>query len=206
MVSATAQQTTENPLAQPPASPASQAVAYVSTVGATESTRAIVALVLARAGAIGEAEKIAKSLELDFPQSTLVQNFELPAIRAAVALHKNQPTQAIEMLKPALRYDFAYPNANLVLYPAYLRGIAYLKLGKGTEAGREFRKLVDHDGMTQDGILAPLSRLQLGRAQAMIGDKEAARKSYRDFLTLWKDADPDIPIYRQAKAEYAKLR
>ena len=178
----------------------------VSTVGATESTRAIVALVLARAGAIGEAEKIAKSLELDFPQSTLVQNFELPAIRAAVALHENQPIEAIEILKPALRYDLAYPNGNLVLYPAYLRGIAYLKLSKGSEAGSEFQKVVDHDSMTQDLIIAPLSRLQLGRAQAMIGDKAAARKSYRDFLTLWKDADPDIPIYRQAKAEYAKLR
>jgi eukaryotic-like serine/threonine-protein kinase len=92
------------------------------------------------------------------------------------------------------------------LYPAYLCGLAYLKLGKEREAAVEFQKMVDHPGIVGDCIIAPLSHLQLARAQAMIGDKEAARKSYRDFLTLWKDADPDIPIYQQAKAEYAKLQ
>jgi hypothetical protein len=92
------------------------------------------------------------------------------------------------------------------LYPAYLRGLAYLKLGKGLEAAREFQKMIDHSGILQDFITAPLSHLQLGRAQVMMGDKVAARKSYQDFLSLWKDADPDIPIYKQAKVEYAKLQ
>ena len=92
------------------------------------------------------------------------------------------------------------------MYPAYLRGLAYLQLGQGREAAAEFQKMVDHPGILQDLITAPLSHLQLGRAQAMMGDKVAARKSYQDFLTIWKDADPDIPIYKQAKAEYARLQ
>ena len=92
------------------------------------------------------------------------------------------------------------------MYPAYLRGIAYLNLGKGQEAAAEFQKMIDHSGTLQDLITAPLSYLQLARAQAMMGEIDAARKSYQDFLTLWKDADPDIPIYKQAKAEYSKLQ
>ncbi len=92
------------------------------------------------------------------------------------------------------------------LYPAYLRGLAYLKLGQGREAAAEFHKMIDHPDILQDFITLPLAHLQLGRAQVMMGDKAAARKSYQDFLTLWKDADPDIPIYQQAKAEYARLR
>ena len=160
---------------------------------------------MARAGAVDEAESIAKSLDQEFPLNTLVQNRQLPTIRAAIELHKGQPARAIEILQPALPYDFA-DYEYLGLYSAYLRGLAYLQLGQGREAAAEFQKMVDHPGILQDFITAPLCHLQLGRAQAMMGDKAAARKSYEDFLTIWKDADPDIPIYQQAKAEYARLQ
>jgi tetratricopeptide (TPR) repeat protein len=92
------------------------------------------------------------------------------------------------------------------LYPAYVRGLAYLKAGQGEQASAEFQKILDHPGIGLNFVTAALAHLQLGRAQAMMGDKGAARKSYQDFLTLWKDADPDIPIYKQAKAEYATLQ
>ena len=155
-----------------------------------------------------EAESIAKSLDQEFPRNTLLQNFELPTIRAAIELHKGQPARAIEILQRALPYDLALlPDPPFgTLYPAYLRGLAYLQLGQGREAAAEFQKMVDRPGILQDFITAPLCHLQLGRAQAMMGDKAAARKSYEDFLTIWKDADPDIPIYQQAKAEYARLQ
>ena len=164
------------------------------------------ALVFARTGAVSQAEELAQIINQDSSLDTLVQNYELPSIRAAIELDKNQPARAIEILQVAVPYDLAdlYPLGKL--YPAYLRGLAYLKLGKGPEAAAEFQKMVDHPGIVQDFITAPLSRLQLARAQAMMGDKAAARKSYEDFLTLWKDADSDIPIYKQAKAEYARLR
>jgi hypothetical protein len=92
------------------------------------------------------------------------------------------------------------------LYPCYVRGVAYLQLREGKQAAVEFQKLVDHPGLGFAAATTALSRLQLARAQLMMGDKAAARRSYQDFLTLWKDADPDIPIYQQAKAEYAKLQ
>ena len=91
------------------------------------------------------------------------------------------------------------------LYHVYLRGLAYLQAGEPESAAVEFQKLIDHPGVLADFIIGAIAYVQLGRAQVMMGDKVAARKSYQDFLTLWKDADPDIPIYRQAKAEYARL-
>jgi eukaryotic-like serine/threonine-protein kinase len=92
------------------------------------------------------------------------------------------------------------------LYPAYVRGQAYLRAGQGGLAAVEFQKMLDHPGIVGNFVTGALAHVQLGRAQGMMGDKDAARKSYQDFLTLWRDADPDIPIYKQAKAEYAKLQ
>ena len=183
---------------------ARQAAERALSAGPKGASKQLVALILARAGAVDEAESIAKSLAQEFPRNTLVQNYQLPTIRAAIELHKGQPARAIAILQPALPYDFTAEEF-WGLYHAYLRGLAYLQLGQGREAAAEFQKMVDHPGILQDLITAPLSHLQLGRAQAMSGDKAAARKSYQDFLTLWKDADPDIPIYQQAKPEYARL-
>jgi outer membrane protein assembly factor BamD (BamD/ComL family) len=92
------------------------------------------------------------------------------------------------------------------LYPVYLRGQAYLAAGDGTNAAREFQKILDHSGIVWNCWTGALAQLQLGRARVMMGDQAAARKSYQDFLTLWKDADPDTPIHLQARAEYAKVQ
>jgi hypothetical protein len=92
------------------------------------------------------------------------------------------------------------------LYPVYVRGEAYLEAGQGQPAAAEFQKLIDHRGIVQNFVLGALAHLQLGRARALSGDKESARKGYQDFFALWKDADPDIPILKEAKAEYAKLQ
>ncbi len=92
------------------------------------------------------------------------------------------------------------------MFASYLRGLAYLQVGQGQQAATEFQRVIEHPGIVGISLIGALARLQLARAQAMMGNTEAARKSYRDFLTLWKDADPDIPIYKEAKAEYANLK
>src|SRR5207248_2019617 len=91
------------------------------------------------------------------------------------------------------------------LYPAFIRGLAYLQLGEGRLAAAEFQKLVDHRGLVGRDVIGALAHLQMARAQKMMGDNASARKSYEEFLIIWKDADPDVPIYQQAKAEYARL-
>jgi eukaryotic-like serine/threonine-protein kinase len=166
-----------------------------------------VALLDARAGYVEQAQKIAVSINRNLPVDTLIQNYTLPAIYAAIKLRKNDPAGAITVLQPALRYDLAYPQLGFnSLYPAYLRGLAYLRMGDGRLAAPEFQKLIDHPAIVGRNDIGALSYLQLGRAQTMTGDKAAARNSYEIFLTLWKDADSDIPAVKQAKAEYAKLQ
>jgi eukaryotic-like serine/threonine-protein kinase len=167
--------------------------------------RAQWALVLARCGELEQARRQAEMADQERPRDTLVQKHSLPAIRAAIKLLKNDQAGAIQDLQPALRYDFANPPDFMTLYPAYLRGLAYLRMNQGQMAASEFHKVLDHPGLAGRFVTGSLSRLQLGRAQTMMGDRAAARKSYQDFLKLWKDADPEIPIYQEAKAEYAKL-
>jgi serine/threonine protein kinase/tetratricopeptide (TPR) repeat protein len=165
------------------------------------------ALLDARAGYVEQAQKIALSINRNLPVATLAQNYTLPAIYAAIKLRQNDPAGAITILQPALRYDLAYPQLGFnSLYPAYLRGLAYLRMGDGRLAAAEFQKLIDHPAIVGRNDIGALSYLQLGRAQTMTGDKAAARNSYETFLTLWKDADSDIPAVKQAKAEYAKLQ
>jgi hypothetical protein len=106
----------------------------------------------------------------------------------------------------AEKYELADPDSFSVLYPAYIRGLAYLQMHEGRLAAAEFEKLLAHPSLVGTAVTGALSRVQLARAQRMMGDEAAARKSYEDFLILWKDADPDIPIYQQARAEYVELR
>src|SRR5271165_1423318 len=169
-------------------------------------TKTSAALALARAGDVAQAEKLAHELYQAFPQGTMMQNYHLPTIRASIELQRNNPAKAIEILEAAVPYELGGFGSFSTLYPAYVRGEAYLKAGQGQRAAAEFQKLIDHSGVVNNFITGALARLQLGRARVMMGDKEAARKSYQDFLTIWKDADPDVPIYKQAKAEYAKLQ
>ncbi len=169
--------------------------------------RAMAALALARAGDTAGAEKLAAELDKTFPLDTLVQRYWLPTIRAAVALERKDPNRAIELLKVASTIELGEPTQlTIFLCPVYLRGEAYLMLHDGNRAAAEFQKFIDHRGLVVNFPWGALARLGLARAYAMQGDTAKARAAYQDFLTLWKDADPDIPILKQAKAEYAKLK
>jgi tetratricopeptide (TPR) repeat protein len=169
--------------------------------------RAIAALALARAGDTAGAEKLAAELDKAFPLDTRVQRYWLPTIRAGVALERKDPNRAIELLKVASTIELSAPmNLTILLCPAYLRGEAYLLLHDGKAAAAEFQKFIDHRGLVVNFPWGALARLGLARAYAMQGDTAKARAAYQDFLTLWKDADPDIPILKEAKAEYAKLK
>jgi tetratricopeptide (TPR) repeat protein len=133
-----------------------------------------------------------------------MENFyDLPTIRAAIELDRNNAGKAVEILQPVLPYDLANGKR---LNAVYVRGDAYLLLRKGNEAAGEFQKILDHRGIVQNSVVASLAHLGLGRAYAMAGDTGKARAAYQDFFAVWKDADPDVPILKQAKAEYAKLQ
>src|ERR1700691_4573494 len=160
---------------------------------------------LARSGRAAEAGRLADQVSAERPEDTLVQHYFVPTIRAAIKLRQHDPAAAIDLLRGTAKYDLAFTGFDY-LYPAYIRGLAYLALGDGRSAAAQFQKLIDNPGFAVRHVTGPLAWLQLGRAQKMMGDAAAARKSYQTFLDLWKNADPDIPIYQQAKAEYAKLR
>ncbi len=167
--------------------------------------RMVLALSLARSGRTAEAERLADEVSQEAPLDTIVQGYLVPTVRAAVKLQQHDPHAAIDLLRETSQYDLAYTLSFDYLYPAYIRGLAYLESGDGRSAAGEFQKLIDNPGLCWRYITGPLARLQLGRAQRLMGDKASARKSYEEFLGIWKDADADLPIYRQAKAEYARL-
>ena len=162
-------------------------------------------LASARANNPTQAQKQADAMEQAYPHDTLILHYILPTIRAAVKLRQDDPAAAIELLRPATRYEMAQGLAFDNLYPAYIRGLAYLRMKEGSLAAPEFQKLIDHPSIVGDFVTGAIAHLQLGRAQAMTGDYGAARKSYEEFLTLWRDADADLPVYKEAKAEYAAL-
>ena len=166
-------------------------------------TRYAAALALAYAGDDKEAEALAKGLAGDSPEDTIVQFDYLPTLRAKLAIQRGDAVQAIEGLKAATKYEL---GSGFALYPAYVRAEAYLAAHQNHEAAAEFQKIIDHRGIVLNESIGALVRLQLGRAYAMSGETAKARAAYQDFLTLWKDADPDIPIFKEAKAEYAKLQ
>src|SRR5271157_1587194 len=168
------------------------------------------AFALALAGDFSRAQTLANDLERRFPEDTSVQFNYLPALHALLALKRGEPARAIELLQVNVPYELAVPAVDFNaffggLYPVYVRGLAYLAEHQGAKAAAEFQKILDHRGIVVSDPIGALAHLQLARAQVMTADKAAARKSYEDFLALWKDADPDIPVLKQAKAEYAKL-
>jgi tetratricopeptide (TPR) repeat protein len=163
------------------------------------------AMALAVSGDPGQAEELAEELNRQYPTSTLMQHYTLPTIRGMIEIDRKRPARAIEILQPALKYELVMDSLADVL-PAYVRGLAYLQLGDGRKAATEFQKVVDNPGVVVTSVIGALAHLQLGRAEKMAGNVDAARTDYQDFLALWKDADPDIPILKQAKAEYAKLK
>ncbi len=166
------------------------------------------ALALALAKDATRAQPLADDLGKRFPESTIVRFNYLPTTRAQIDLIHNDFVRAIEALQPAAPYELGSRISviSLALYPVYVRGEAYLAAHQGSEAAAEFQKILDHRGTVLNEPIGALAHLQIGRAYAMQGDTAKAKAAYQDFLTLWKDADPDIPILKQAKAEYAKLR
>ncbi len=168
------------------------------------------ALALALAGDAGRSQALANDLDKRFPEDTSVRFSYIPTLRALLALNQGVPSKAIEVLQAAAPCELGAPvctiNGNFgALYPIYVRGEAFLAARRGVEAAAEFQKILDHRGILISDPVGALARLQLGRALTMAGDRAKARAAYEDFLALWKDADPDIPILEQAKKEYAKL-
>jgi len=180
-------------------------VAKVPTKGLNKWDRIRLAMTYARAGETRKAAEIADQLAAASPVDTILQKYAIPAIRAAVSLHEKDAAAAVELLRSTPRYELTNLISFDALYSAYIRGLAYLELRQASPAAAEFQKVLDHPGLVGRGPLMPLSHLHLARALAMSGDAAGARHSYEQLLTLWKDADPDLPVYRQAKAEYAEL-
>jgi serine/threonine protein kinase/tetratricopeptide (TPR) repeat protein len=175
------------------------------------------ALAFGRGGDVATAAKLVDALNREFPFDTLMQNYWLPTVRATIALQRHDdPAKAIAILRAPVPYELADPPpfSAGTMYPVYLRGQAYLALAgitrtsseNGERAAAEFQKILEHPGVTVNFPLSALSHLGLGRARALSGDKAGARTAYQDFFALWKDADSDIPILKQARAEYAKLQ
>jgi tetratricopeptide (TPR) repeat protein len=172
-----------------------------------------VGFALALSGDSSRSQALTEDLSRRFPEDTRVQFTYAPTLRALLALNHGQPSKAVELLQTAIPYEGGSPTTGgsefLLgagnLYPAHVRGLAYLAAHQGAEAAAEFQKILDHRGIVISDPIGALAHLQLGRAYALAGDKTKAKSAYQDFLTLWKDADPDVPILRQAKAEYAKL-
>jgi serine/threonine protein kinase len=174
----------------------------------TRDVKSLAAVALARAGDIRGALQLVNELDRNFPERSFVRLYWVATARAAVELGLGNPSQAISLLKIAEPLEFSGDTVlpGSPLYPAYVRGQAYLALHQGSAAAAEFQKLLDHEGMLVNCPLAALARLGLARAFAIQDNHVKAKAAYQDFLTLWKDADPEIPIYKQAKAEYAKLQ
>jgi DNA-binding winged helix-turn-helix (wHTH) protein/tetratricopeptide (TPR) repeat protein len=176
------------------------------TTVADWDVQGITALSLALAGETAQSRKLASDLNRRFPERTMVQFSYLPAIQAALALHQGNPQEAIEGLRAASPYELGEPGKGTPMMPVYVRGQAYLALHQGAQAASEFQRILDNRGLVGNDPIGALAHLGLGRAYAMQGDTAKARTAYQDFLTLWKDADLEIPLLKQAKAENAMLK
>jgi eukaryotic-like serine/threonine-protein kinase len=186
----------------------------------SQGVEAETALAYAMAGDVARAQPLAQDLNQRYPLDTQMQSLWLPGIQGQLALNRKKPADSIDQLQralPPIEYgQIPFINQISCLYPTYIRGQAYLAEGQGKEAAAEFQKILDHSGIVWNCWTGALARLGVARANALQAknstgaDADAARvralAAYKDFLTLWKDADPDIPIYKQAKAEFAKLQ
>jgi serine/threonine protein kinase/tetratricopeptide (TPR) repeat protein len=176
----------------------------------SRDVRVLAALALARSGDAARAQNMADELSRSAPSNTLLNCYWLPTIRASTELTRHHPDNALRVLQAASSCELGEPNPQVqiggTLYPGYVRGQADLENGDAQQAVAEFQKLIDHRGVVQNFVLGALVHLQLGRAYLATGDTAKASVQYQEFLTLWKEADPDIPILKEAKAEYAKLQ
>jgi tRNA A-37 threonylcarbamoyl transferase component Bud32/tetratricopeptide (TPR) repeat protein len=169
------------------------------------------AFALALVGDLARSQALAEDLQEHFPEDTSVRFHYLPTLHGLLALHHGKPADAIEILQPAVPVERATPAISFFayfgsLYSAYVRGEAFLAGGRGAEAATEFQKIIDHRGLVLADPVGAMARLGLGKALVLSGNHDKAKAVYQDLLTLWKDADPDISIVRQANAEYARLQ
>ena len=179
-------------------------------IASTRDVRVLAALALACAGDVVRAQDMSEELSKQFPANTVLHHYWIPTVEAYIEIHRGNPLQALTLLEAAASYELGFPPPQFeeggLLYPVYVRGQAYLLLHRGKEAAKEFQKFLDHRGVVINTVLTSLAHYQLARALSMSGDTPGARKAYQDFFALWKDGDPDIPILKEAKAEYAKLQ
>ncbi len=166
--------------------------------------KVLAALALARGGDAAKAKTMLEAGEKAESTNTFLKVYWFPVIEASIDMDQSAPDRAILALEPALPYELG-GNTSWI-YPAYIRGQAYLSEKNGSAAATEFQRLLDRPGLVQNGVLGSLAHLQIARAYSLSGDSAKAKAAYQDFFTLWKDADADVPILKQAKAEYAKLR
>jgi tetratricopeptide (TPR) repeat protein len=174
-------------------------------------TQYAAALALALAGESSRPEAVANGLEKRFPEDTSVRFSYVPVLRALAALNRHEPAKAIDSLQTSAVYELGLPRTTMhgnfgALYPVYVRGLAYLDARQGREATAEFQKIIDHRGLVINDPIGALAHLQIGRAYALSGDNTKAKSAYQDFLTLWKDADAGIPIFKEARSEFARLQ
>src|SRR5207245_7165601 len=170
--------------------------------------KVLAALTLARVGDAAQAKAMVQALEKTDPLHTFLKLYWLPTLKAAIESNSSNSAQALVFLEAAAPYELSEPPPTQegTLYPGYLRGQAQLVAHNGTAAAAEFQKFLNHRGIVLNFPLGALAHVGLARAYAMTGDTAKAKSAYQDFLSQWKDADPDIPILKEAKAEYAKLQ
>ena len=185
---------------------ARQGVARALALAPGRDVKVLSALALARSGETAQSRTILEALQKSEPTNTYLKVYWFPVIEASIAMAQQAPDRAVVALEPSLPYELGNPPPGGTMYPPYVRGMAYLAQKNGPAAAAEFQKFLDHSAIVQNFLLGSLAHLQLGRAYALSGDAAKAKSAYQDFFTLWKDADPDIPILKEAKAEYAKLQ
>jgi tetratricopeptide (TPR) repeat protein len=185
---------------------ARQGVARALALAPGRDTKVLAALALARSGETVQSRTILETLRKSEANNTYLKVYWFPVIEASVAMAQQAPNRAIVALEPALPYELGGPPPGLSMYPPYIRGLAYLAQKNGPAAAAEFQKFLDHAGIVQNFLLGSLAHLQLARAYVLSSDTAKAKTAYQDFFVLWKNADPDIPILKEAKAEYAKLQ
>ena len=187
---------------------ARQGVTRALALAPGRDVKVLAALALARTGEASQSRTMLEALQKSEASNTYLKVYWFPVIDASIAIVQQAPDRAIIALEPSLPYELGSPppGGNGTMYPAYIRGLAYLGQKNGPAAAVEFQKFLDHSGVVQNFLLGSLAHLQLGRAYTIAGETAKAKTAYKDFLTLWKDADPDIPILKEAKAEYTKLQ
>jgi eukaryotic-like serine/threonine-protein kinase len=184
---------------------AKQQVEAALALAPGRDVRVLSTMALARIGETARAKSMVEELQKSEPTNTMLKVFWLPTINAAIQLNTGNAAQAVITLEAAAPYELGAPTPLGGLYPVYVRGQAYLAARNGAAAAAEFQKIIDHRGIVQNLDLGALAHLQLARAYTMAGDRTKARAAYQDYFAIWKDADADIPILKQARAEFAKL-